>query len=202
MEVKLSYSKQHLEETVSVVQGIDPEAVEHLVNKIVEVKEAQGRIFFLGVGGSAGNASHAVNDFRKIALIESYSPSDNVSELTARTNDEGWETTFVEWLKMSKLSERDALFVLSVGGGDLARNVSPNIVKAVQFGKSVNAKILGVVGRDGGYSASVGDAVVLVPTVNPSNITPHAESMQGVIWHLIVSHPLIKKSETKWESTI
>jgi D-sedoheptulose 7-phosphate isomerase len=198
----LSYSKQHLEETVSVVQGIDPEAVELLVGKIVEVKEAGGRIFFLGVGGSAGNASHAVNDFRKIAMIESYSPSDNVSELTARTNDEGWETTFVEWLKMSKLSERDALFVLSVGGGDLARNVSPNIVKAVQFGKSVNAKILGVVGRDGGYSASVGDAVVLIPTVNPSNITPHAESMQGVIWHLLVSHPRIKEAETKWESTI
>lgn len=198
----MSYSKQHLEETVSVVQGIDPEAVELLVGKIVEVKEAGGRIFFLGVGGSAGNASHAVNDFRKIAMIESYSPSDNVSELTARTNDEGWETTFVEWLKMSKLSERDALFVLSVGGGDLARNVSPNIVKAVQFGKSVNAKILGVVGRDGGYSASVGDAVVLIPTVNPSNITPHAESMQGVIWHLLVSHPRIKEAETKWESTI
>ena len=198
----MSYSKQHLEETVSVVQGIDPEAVELLVGKIVEVKEAGGRIFFLGVGGSAGNASHAVNDFRKIAMIESYSPSDNVSELTARTNDEGWETTFVEWLKISKLSGRDALFVLSVGGGDLARNVSPNIVKAVQFGKSVNAKILGVIGRDGGYSASVGDAVVLVPTVNPSNITPHAESMQGVIWHLIVSHPRIKEAETKWESTI
>ena len=198
----MNYSKQHLEETVSVVQGIDPEAVELLVGKIVEVKEAGGRIFFLGVGGSAGNASHAVNDFRKIAMIESYSPSDNVSELTARTNDEGWETTFVEWLKMSKLSERDALFVLSVGGGDLARNVSPNIVKAVQFGKSVNAKILGVVGRDGGYSASVGDAVVLIPTVNPSNITPHAESMQGVIWHLLVSHPRIKEAETKWESTI
>jgi D-sedoheptulose 7-phosphate isomerase len=198
----LSYSKQHLEETVSVVQGIDAEAVELLVGKIVEVKEAGGRIFFLGVGGSAGNASHAVNDFRKIAMIESYSPSDNVSELTARTNDEGWETTFVEWLRMSKLSERDALFVLSVGGGDIARNISPNIVKAVQFGKSVNAKILGVVGRDGGYSASVGDAVVLVPTVNPSNITPHAESMQGVIWHLLVSHPRIKEAETKWESNI
>lgn len=202
MEVKLSYSKQHLEETVSVVQGIDPEAVEHLVSKIVEVKEAQGRIFFLGVGGSAGNASHAVNDFRKIAMIEAYSPADNVSELTARTNDEGWDTTFVEWLRMSKLSSRDALFVLSVGGGDLERNVSPNIVRAVQLGKSVNAKILGVVGRDGGYTASVGDAVVLVPTVNPSNITPHAESMQGVIWHLIVSHPLIKEAETKWESKI
>jgi D-sedoheptulose 7-phosphate isomerase len=198
----LSYSKQHLQETVSVVQGIDPEAVEHLVSKIVEVKEAQGRIFFLGVGGSAGNASHAVNDFRKIAMIEAYSPADNVSELTARTNDEGWDTTFVEWLRMSKLSSRDALFVLSVGGGDLERNVSPNIVRAVQLGKSVNARILGVVGRDGGYTASVGDAVVLVPTVNPSNITPHAESMQGVIWHLIVSHPLIKEAETKWESKI
>jgi D-sedoheptulose 7-phosphate isomerase len=202
VEVKLSYSKQHLEETVSVVQGIDPEAVEHLVSKIVEVKEAQGRIFFLGVGGSAGNASHAVNDFRKIAMIEAYSPADNVSELTARTNDEGWDTTFVEWLRMSKLSSRDALFVLSVGGGDLERNVSPNIVRAVQLGRSVNAKILGVVGRDGGYTASVGDAVVLVPTVNPSNITPHAESMQGVIWHLIVSHPLIKEAETKWETKI
>ena len=198
----MSYSQQHLEETAAVVQGIDSEAVERLVGAIVNVKRAGGRIFFLGVGGSAGNASHAVNDFRKIAMIESYSPSDNVSELTARTNDEGWDTTFVEWLRMSKLSERDALFVLSVGGGDLERNVSPNIVKAVQFGKSVNSKILGVVGRDGGYTASVGDAVVIVPTINPGNITPHAESMQGVIWHLIVSHPLIKEAETKWESTI
>lgn len=198
----MNYSQQHLEETSLVVQRIDSAAVERLVEAIVSVKKARGRVFFLGVGGSAGNASHAVNDFRKIAMIEAYSPSDNVSELTARTNDEGWETTFVEWLKMSKLSEHDALFVLSVGGGDLARNVSPNIVKAVQFGKSVNAKILGVVGRDGGYTASVGDAVVLVPTVNPSNITPHAESMQGVIWHLIVSHPRIKEAETKWESTI
>jgi D-sedoheptulose 7-phosphate isomerase len=198
----LSYSQQHLQETISVVEGIDPESVESLVAVIVEVKRGGGRVFFLGVGGSAGNASHAVNDFRKIAMIEAYSPADNVSELTARTNDEGWDTTFVEWLRMSKLSSRDALFVLSVGGGDLERNVSPNIVRAVQFGKSVNAKILGVVGRDGGYTASVGDAVVLVPTVNPSNITPHAESMQGVIWHLIVSHPRIKEAETKWESTI
>jgi D-sedoheptulose 7-phosphate isomerase len=187
---------------MSVVGGIDPESVENLVTRIVGVKKEGGRVFFLGVGGSAGNASHAVNDFRKIAMIEAYSPADNVSELTARTNDEGWDTTFVEWLRMSKLSSRDALFVLSVGGGDLERNVSPNIVRAVQFGKSVNAKILGVVGRDGGYTASVGDAVVLVPTVSPSNITPHAESMQGVIWHLIVSHPLIKEAETKWESTI
>lgn len=198
----MSYSQQHLQETISVVEGIDPESVESLVAVIVEVKRGGGRVFFLGVGGSAGNASHAVNDFRKIAMIEAYSPADNVSELTARTNDEGWDTTFVEWLRMSKLSSRDALFVLSVGGGDLERNVSPNIVRAVQFGKSVNAKILGVVGRDGGYTASVGDAVVLVPTVNPSNITPHAESMQGVIWHLIVSHPRIKEAETKWESTI
>ena len=198
----MSYSQQHLQETMSVVQGIDPAAVENLVALIVEVKKHGGRIFFLGVGGSAGNASHAVNDFRKIAMIESYSPADNVSELTARTNDEGWDTTFVEWLRMSKLSDRDALFVLSVGGGDLEKNVSPNIVRAVQFGKSVNAKILGVVGRDGGYTASVGDAVVIVPTVNPSNVTPHSESMQGVIWHLIVSHPLIKEAETKWESTI
>lgn len=198
----MSYSHQHLQETIAVVEGIDSESVENLVALILKVKKDRGRIFFLGVGGSAGNASHAVNDFRKIAMIEAYSPSDNVSELTARTNDEGWDTTFVEWLRMSKLSHRDALFVLSVGGGDLERNVSPNIVRAVQFGKSVNAKILGVVGRDGGYTASVGDAVVLVPTVNSSNITPHAESMQGVIWHLIVSHPLIKEAATKWESTI
>lgn len=156
--------------------------------------------FFIGVGGSAGNASHAVNDFRKIANIESYAPTDNVSELTARTNDEGWQTVFEEWLRMSKLGPKDVVFVLSVGGGNLEKNISPNIVKALQLAKSVGAKITGVVGRDGGYTAQVADILILVPTINSDNVTPHSEAMQGVVWHLLVSHPKLKNSETKWES--
>lgn len=196
----MTYSEQHLAETVSVVQGLDSEKIESLVDLLVETRTAGGRVFFIGVGGSAGNASHAVNDFRKIANIESYAPTDNVSELTARTNDEGWHTVFEEWLRMSKLSSKDVVFVLSVGGGSLEKNISPNIVKALQLAKSVGAKITGVVGRDGGYTAQVANILILVPTVNSENVTPHSESMQGVVWHLLVSHPKLKNSETKWES--
>jgi len=157
-------------------------------------------LFFLGCGGSAGNASHAVNDFRKIVGIESYAPTDNVSELTARTNDEGWDTIFCEWLKVSKFNENDTLFVLSVGGGNLEKNISPNLVKAVMLAKEVKASVIGVLGRDGGYTASVADAALIVPTVNPVNITPHSEAFQAIVWHLLVSHPSLKENETKWES--
>ena len=158
--------------------------------------------FFLGVGGSAGNASHAVNDFRKIVGVESYAPTDNVSELTARTNDEGWDTIFSEWLKISKLNSKDAVFILSVGGGNIEKNVSPNLVKALIFAKEVNAKILGIVGRDGGYTAKVADAAVVIPVVNQDAITPHSEAFQAVVWHLLVSHPKLKIKETKWESVV
>jgi D-sedoheptulose 7-phosphate isomerase len=196
----MTYSEQHLAETVSVVKGLDSEKIESLVDLLADTRTAGGRVFFIGVGGSAGNASHAVNDFRKIANIESYAPTDNVSELTARTNDEGWHTVFEEWLRMSKLGPKDIVFVLSVGGGNLEKNISPNIVKALQLAKSVGAKITGVVGRDGGYTAQVADILILVPTINSENVTPHSEAMQGVVWHLLVSHPKLKNSETKWES--
>jgi len=164
-----------------------------------KAREDGGRLFFLGVGGSAGNCSHAVNDFRKIVGIEAYTPTDNVSELTARTNDEGWETVFVEWLKVSRLRPQDVIFVFSVGGGNLEKNVSPNLVRALQYGKEVGATILGIVGRDGGYTAKVGDAVCIIPTVNPEAVTPHSEAFQAVIWHLLVTHPVLKARQTKWE---
>jgi len=173
-----------------------------MADLLANVKQGGGRIFFLGVGGSAGNCSHAVNDFRKIVGIESYAPTDNVSELTARTNDEGWATIFVEWLKTSKLSARDAVFILSVGGGNLEKNISPNLVMALQYAKKVGAKVAGVVGRDGGYTAKVADACVIVPTVNPETITPHSEAFQAVVWHLLVSHPKLKANQTKWESAV
>jgi D-sedoheptulose 7-phosphate isomerase len=173
-----------------------------MADLLVNVKSEGGRIFFLGVGGSAGNCSHAVNDFRKIVGIESYAPTDNVSELTARTNDEGWSTIFVEWLKISKLQPKDILFILSVGGGNLEKNISPNLVEAIMFAKSIGAKVTGIVGRDGGYTAQVSDACVIVPTVNPDNVTPHSEAFQAVIWHLLVSHPKLKVNQTKWESTV
>jgi D-sedoheptulose 7-phosphate isomerase len=169
---------------------------------LARVKADGGRIFFLGVGGSAGNCSHAVNDFRKIVGIESYAPTDNVSELTARTNDEGWASVFVEWLKISKLLAKDAIFIFSVGGGNLEKNISPNLVTALQYAKSVGAKVMGVVGRDGGYTAQVADACVIVPTVNPENVTPHSEAFQAVVWHLLVSHPKLKANQTKWESAV
>ena len=195
-----SYSQQHLNEAASIIQQIDVSAIERMADLLADVKRRGGRLFFLGVGGSAGNCSHAVNDFRKIVGIESYAPTDNVSELTARTNDEGWATIFVEWLKVSRLCANDALFVLSVGGGNLEKNVSPNLVTALQHAKVVGASITGVVGRDGGYTAKVADACVVIPTVNPETITPHSEAFQAVVWHLLVSHAKLKANQTKWES--
>lgn len=197
----MTYSEQHLGEAIAILERLDTGSIERVVDLLAGVRREGGRLFFLGVGGSAGNCSHAVNDFRKIAGIESYAPTDNVSELTARTNDEGWATVFVEWLRTSRLVARDAVFVLSVGGGDLERNVSPNLVLALQHAKAVGARITGIVGRDGGYTAKVADACVIVPTVNPETVTPHSEAFQAVIWHLLVSHPGLKASQTKWEST-
>jgi D-sedoheptulose 7-phosphate isomerase len=197
----MSYAQQHLNESIEIIQKIDVAAIEKIADLLSQVKANGGRIFFLGVGGSAGNCSHAVNDFRKIVGIESYAPTDNVSELTARTNDEGWASIFVEWLKISKLTAKDMLFIFSVGGGNLEKNISPNLVEALKFGKSVGSKVVGVVGRDGGYTAQVADACVIVPTVNADNITPHSEAFQGVVWHLLVSHPKLKANQTKWEST-
>jgi len=196
------YSEIHLRETSEIINKIDPLVIEKIANIILETKKSSGRLFFLGCGGSAGNASHAVNDFRKIVGIESYAPTDNVSELTARTNDEGWDTIFSEWLKISKLNSNDTLFILSVGGGNLEKNISPNLVKAIILAKDVCAKVVGIVGRDGGYTAKEADAALIVPTVNPENITPHSEAFQAVIWHLLVSHPILKENETKWESTV
>lgn len=198
----MSYAAQHLNEAIDIIKKIDVSLVEKMADLLAQVKADGGRIFFLGVGGSAGNCSHAVNDFRKIVGIESYAPTDNVSELTARTNDEGWATIFVEWLKISKLKPTDALFILSVGGGNLEKNISPNLVEALKYAKTVGAKITGVVGRDGGYTAQVADACVIIPTVNPDNITPHSEAFQAVVWHLLVSHPKLKANQTKWESAV
>ena len=196
----MSYAAQHMNEVAEIVRRIDVTAIEKMADLLARVKSDAGRIFFLGVGGSAGNCSHAVNDFRKIVGIESYAPSDNVSELTARTNDEGWATVFVEWLKVSKLQSKDILFIFSVGGGNLEKNISPNLVEAIKLAKSVGAKVTGVVGRDGGYTAQAADACVVVPTVNPDTITPHSEAFQAVVWHLLVSHPKLKANQTKWES--
>ena len=198
----MSYSDTHLKEAIQIIQKINPLEIEAMADLIAETKSAHGRIFFLGVGGSAGNCSHAVNDFRKIVGIESYAPTDNVSELTARTNDEGWATIFAAWLKTSRLCANDLLFVFSVGGGSLEKNISPNLVEALKYGKSVGAAVTGIVGRDGGYTAQVADCCIIIPTVNPENITPHSEAFQAVIWHLLVSHPKLKEMETKWESAV
>lgn len=198
----MQYVQQHLNEAIEILKAVDIHQIEKTVDLITQVKEQDGRIFFLGVGGSAGNCSHAVNDFRKIIGIEAYAPTDNVSELTARTNDEGWASVFIEWLKVSKLNAKDLIFVFSVGGGNLEKNVSPNLVLALQYAKQVGASITGIVGRDGGYTAQVADACVIIPTVNPETITPHSEAFQGVIWHLIVSHPKLKTKQTKWESLV
>jgi D-sedoheptulose 7-phosphate isomerase len=202
MESRMSFTQQFLGEAREILTRLDGAAIDAVVDALVRLRERGGRLFILGVGGSAANAAHAVNDFRKIAGIETYSPTDNVSELTARTNDEGWETVFVEWLRGSRLTARDGLLILSVGGGDLERNVSPNLVRAVQYGKQVGATVCGIVGRDGGYTAKVADACVIVPTVNPAHVTPHAEAFQAVVWHLLVTHPAIKIAATKWESTV
>jgi D-sedoheptulose 7-phosphate isomerase len=197
----MSYSEQHLQETARIVSQLDPAQCEKAVELLVSVRERGGRLFILGVGGSAANASHAVNDFRKIAGLECYAPTDNVSELTARTNDEGWSTVFAEWLKGSRLNAKDALLILSVGGGSLEKNVSPNLVAALQLAKERGASVLGIVGRDGGYTAKVADVAIVIPTVNPNNTTPHSEAFQAVVWHLFVSHPKLKVAQTKWEST-
>ncbi len=198
----MSFSEQFFNEATSILKLIDSSQVEKMAELLLEIRDDGGRLFFLGVGGSAGNCSHAVNDFRKIVGIETYAPTDNVSELTARTNDEGWSTVFVEWLKVSKLGPKDGIFILSVGGGNLEKNISPNLVEALKYAKVVGSKIVGIVGRDGGYTKQVADACVIIPTVNPENITPHAEAFQGVVWHLLVSHPILKKYPTKWESTV
>lgn len=198
----MNYTKKHLNEAIEILNKIDVDAIEKMADLLVVIKQTGGRIFFLGVGGSAGNCSHAVNDFRKIVGIESYAPTDNVSELTARTNDEGWASIFVEWLKTSKLCVKDLVFILSVGGGNHEKNISPNLVTALQYASEIGAKITGIVGRDGGYTAQVADACIIVPTVNNETITPHSEAFQSVIWHLLVSHPKLKVNQTKWESTV
>jgi D-sedoheptulose 7-phosphate isomerase len=198
----MDYIKNHLAEAIEILKQLDASRINQIIELLCEVKNNQGRIFFLGVGGSAGNCSHAVNDFRKIVGIESYAPTDNVSELTARANDEGWDTIFSEWLKVSKLSPAYCLFIFSVGGGNLEKNISPNLVEAIKYGKSVNARVVGIVGRDGGYTAKAADACVIIPTVNPDSITPHSEAFQAVIWHLLVSHPRLKAKQTKWESAV
>ncbi|MEK7565064.1 MAG: SIS domain-containing protein [Patescibacteria group bacterium] len=196
----MDYIKQHLMETEEIIKKLDLETIERVVDLLVELRQLGGRIFFLGVGGSAANCSHAVNDFRKIAETEAYAPTDNVSELTARINDDGWAGVFSQWLRISQLQSRDMIFILSVGGGNLEKNVSPNLVKAMQYAKGVGAKIVGIVGRDGGYTAQIADACIIVPTVNSINITPHTEAFQAVIWHLLVSHPKLKAVPTKWET--
>jgi D-sedoheptulose 7-phosphate isomerase len=197
----MSYTAEYLKEASQIIDRLDQTAIERMARLLVELRDRGGRLFFLGVGGSAANASHAVNDFRKIGQIEAYSPTDNVSELTARVNDESWETVFVNWLRGSRLSHKDMIFVLSVGGGDLERNISPNLVRALEYARHVGATICGIVGRTGGYTAKVADACVIVPTVNAATVTPHAEAFQAVVWHLLVSHPAVRASEMKWEAT-
>jgi D-sedoheptulose 7-phosphate isomerase len=196
----MSFTQQFLTEAIEILQTLDTAAIDKAVAILRATRDRGGRLFILGVGGSAANASHAVNDFRKIAGMETYAPTDNVSELTARTNDEGWDTVFSSWLATSRCSERDTLLILSVGGGNLELNVSPNLVAAVRYGKEIGASVIGIVGRDGGYTAQMADCTILIPTVNPVNVTPHAEAFQAVVWHLFVSHPDLKQVQTKWES--
>jgi D-sedoheptulose 7-phosphate isomerase len=196
----MTFTKEFLRETVAVIDALDPDEIENLATGLASVREREGRLFILGVGGSAGHASHAVNDFRKICGIEAYTPTDNVSELTARTNDEGWDTTFVEWLAGSRLDADDALLIFSVGGGNAARNVSTNIVAALQLGKERGASIYGIVGRDGGTTAQLADACAIVPPLFPAHITPITEGLCAVIWHLLVTHPALARKATRWES--
>ena len=197
----MTFTQQYLEETQKVVTGLNAEVIERSVEELAKIRERGGRLFILGVGGSAANAGHAVNDFRKICGFEAYAPTDNVSELTARTNDEGWATVFSEWLKGSRINGKDGLLIFSVGGGNLEKNVSPNLVSAIQVAKSVGASVVGIVGRDGGYTAKEATACVIVPTVNADHVTPHSEAFQAVVWHLFVSHPRLKVNRTKWEGT-
>lgn len=197
----MSFAKQFLDEVQQVVSQLDAAAIEKAVDELAAVRARGGRLFILGVGGSAANASHAVNDFRKICGFEAYAPTDNVSELTARTNDDGWASIFVEWLKGSRINAKDGLLIFSVGGGNLEKNVSPNLVGAIQLARQCGAAVVGIVGRDGGFTATQATACVIIPTVNPTHVTPHSEAFQGVVWHLIVSHPRLKVGQTKWEST-
>jgi D-sedoheptulose 7-phosphate isomerase len=197
----MSFAKEFLAEVQQVTAQLNVDAIEKCADELARVRERGGRLFILGVGGSAGNASHAVNDFRKICGFEAYAPTDNVSELTARTNDEGWATIFAEWLKGSRLGAKDGLLIFSVGGGNVEKNVSPNLVNAIQLAKKVGASVIGLVGRDGGYTAKEATACVIVPTVNAAHVTPHSEAFQAVLWHLFVSHPKLKVAQTKWEST-
>jgi len=194
------YIDKYLSEVTDITKLIDKRAVKNMVDIILAVRRSAGRLFILGVGGGAGNASHAVNDFRKIAGIESYTPTDNVSELTARVNDDGWDSAFVNWLIGSRLNSNDCVFVFSVGGGNAEKNISNNLVQALKYAKEIGSKIIGIVGRNGGYTAKVADAAVIIPVVNPENVTPHTEAFQAVIWHMMVSHPLLKANEMKWES--
>jgi D-sedoheptulose 7-phosphate isomerase len=196
----MTHASHYFAKAAEVAASIDVEAVERLVQALVALREGGGRLFLLGVGGSAANCSHAVNDFRKIAGIEAYAPTDNVSELTARTNDEGWETVFAEWLRGSRAAAADAVMVFSVGGGDAERNVSPNIVRALEYARQVGMRILGIVGRDGGYTKRVGHQVVVVPTIDADLVTPFAEAFQAIVWHCLVSHPALAQARTKWES--
>ena len=200
MTTNASFAQQYLREAREIIDRLTTGPIDRMAQLLADLRTDGGRLFIVGVGGGAGHASHAVNDFRKIAGIEAYSPSDNVSELTARTNDEGWDTTYAAWLKVSRLCSRDMVLVFSVGGGDLERNISANIVRAVKHAKEVGAKVIGVLGRDGGYTATVADACVIVPTVNPSAVTPHTEAFQAVIWHLLVSDPRLQVMSNKWES--
>ncbi len=194
----MSHAAKFLDETIETARRIDPAAIEALCAELAALRERDGRLFIIGVGGSAGNAGHAVNDFRKLCGIEAYAPTDNVSELTARTNDEGWPTVFAEWLKVSRANAKDAILIFSVGGGNMEKNVSPNIVSAIGVAKERGMRVLGVVGRDGGYTKKAGDCVVVIPTVEESRVTPHAEAFQAVVWHCLVSHPLLQKNATKW----
>lgn len=196
----MNYTSQYFEECIQILRQIDQDMVERTISLLLRVRQEEGRIFFLGVGGGAGHASHAVNDFRKIAGIEAYAPTDNVSELTARINDDGWDTCYRNWLKGSHLRKGDMVFVFSVGGGDVERNISANLVHALKYAKQMGATVCGVVGRDGGFTAQVADACILVPVVNAETITPHTESFQATVWHLLVSHPKLRAAEMKWES--
>lgn len=197
----MTFSDQFVDESIAVLRGVDTGAIERCAAALAEARERGGRLFILGAGGSAGHASHAVNDFRKICGFEAYAPTDNVSELTARTNDEGWESTFIEWLRGSRLDADDAVLVFSVGGGDAERNVSPNIVRALELAKERGATVLGIVGRDGGFTAKVADVCVIIPPLYGDHVTPHTEGLCAVVWHLLVTHPALARVATKWEST-
>jgi D-sedoheptulose 7-phosphate isomerase len=196
----MTFSEQFLGEVQDITRQLDTNAIEGLAKLLATIREEGGRLFILGVGGSAANASHAVNDFRKIVGMETYAPTDNVSELTARANDEGWATIFDRWLKVSRLTSRDGVLVFSVGGGNLEKSVSPNLVAALEYARSIGAKIMGIVGRDGGHTARTADVCIVIPTVNAAHVTPHSEAFQAIVWHLLVSHPILKAAQTRWES--